>query len=259
MQYSRQNYSGIEDTDSFTASEDGKADVTVYLTHGLSVKIKNLPEGAKYTVTEYPAINYISSYVITGNEGAVIERESDRNRKTCRILSTATETVDGSELDMNIVFTNKYYDDPTARVCTVSIEKQIDRKIEAFGTPTFLFRLKNLDEEGQEFICSITLDGDKLSASEMVSVTRGHYLVEEITVGRYISDGAEYLIGTTAHQLKINDEDVVTEEYKEDGNVFKFYLDMTDGEPNSAYLKFYDRLANYSGVSHTSFELNRVA
>ena len=123
----------------------------------------------------------------------------------------------------------------------------------------FLFRLKNLDEEGQEFICSITLDGDKLSASEMVSVTRGHYLVEEITVGRYISDGAEYLIGTTAHQLKINDEDVVTEEYKEDGNVFKFYLDMTDGEPNSAYLKFYDRLANYSGVSHTSFELNRVA
>lgn len=259
MQYSRQNYSGIEDTDSFTASEDGKADVTVYLTHGLSVKIKNLPEGAKYTVTEYPAINYISSYVITGNEGAVIERESDRNRKTCRILSTATETVDGSELDMNIVFTNKYYDDPTARVCTVSIEKQIDRKIEAFGTPTFLFRLKNLDEEGQEFICSITLDGDKLSASEMVSVTRGHYLVEEITVGRYVSDGAEYLIGTTAHQLKINDEDVVTEEYKEDGNVFKFYLDMTDGEPNSAYLKFYDRLANYSGVSHTSFELNRVA
>ena len=259
MQYTRMNYTGIEDIGSFTASQDGKADVTVYLTHGLSVKIKNLPKESKYTVTEYPAINYISSYEITGNEGAVIVKDSDRNRKTCRILSTATETVDEAELDMNIVFTNRYYNDPTARVCTVTIEKEIDTKIEAFGTPTFIFRLKNLDEAGQDFTCSITLDGNKLVGSETLSVTRGHYLVEEIAVGRYASDGAEYLSGTTATQLKINDSDVEAEEYVADGRSFQFYLNMTDGEPDAAYLKFYNKLANYSGVSHTSFALNRVA
>ena len=258
MQYTRQNRAGIEDVGSFTALADGTAEVTVWLTHGLSVKIKNLPKGATYTVTEYPTINYIAGYEISGNEGAVIVKESDRNRKTCRILSTATETVDESELDMNIVFTNRYYNDPTARVCLVTLEKQIDTKVAAFGTPTFLFRLRNLDE-GQDFTCSITLDGDRLTGTETVSVTRGHYLVEEITVGRYAADGAEYLGGTTAKQLQINGEDVVSEEYKPEGRMFQFYLDMTEGEPDTAYLKFYDKLANYSGVSHNSFVQNRIA
>ena len=83
--------------------------------------------------------------------------------------------------------------------------------------------------------------------------------MEEITVGRYAADGAEYLGGTTAKQLQINGEDVVSEEYKPEGRMFQFYLDMTEGEPDTAYLKFYDKLANYSGVSHNSFVQNRIA
>ena len=258
MAYTRQNISGIADTGTFTAAADGSAEVTIFLTHGLSVRIKNLPEGAGYVVTEYPAINYISSYEMSGNEGAVIVKASDRNRKTCRMLSTAAETVEDTELDVRVVFTNRYYDDPTARICMVQIEKAVDTKIAAFGTPTFLFRLHNTDT-GDDFTCSITLDGDSLSGWETVQVTKGHYTVEEVAVSRYAADSAAYLSGTTASDLMIDNETTGIGEVKSGGRRFSFLLDMTDGEPDSAYLKFTNKLTNYSGVSHNSFVLNHVA
>ena len=258
MVYSLRNYTGFDTTDSFTASDDGTAEISFNLTHDKSVKFKNLPEGAKYTVTEYPAINYISGYLITGNTNAVISRTSDRNRKTCRILTTAEETVDDKELDINIEFTNRYYDDPTARICMVQIEKEIDTKIAAFGTPTFIFKMTNLDT-GDDFMCSIVLDGNKLSGTETLQVTKGHYIAEEITVSRYSSESAEFLSGTTASDLMIDGRNAEIGTAVDKGNVFGFTLDMSEGEPDEAYLKFTNKLTNYSGVSHNSFALNRVS
>lgn len=258
MQYTRQNFSGIADTGSFTADSSGNAEVTLFLNHGRAVRIKDLPEGAKYTVTESPTINYISAYRIYGNEDAVIARENDSNRKTCRILSTAEETVDEPEVDVEIIFTNRYYDDPTARICLVTIEKEIDTKIEAFGTPTFLFKLTNTDT-GDEFMCNITLSGNKLKGTQTVSVTKGHYIVEEIPVGRYSCVSAEFLADTTASSLMIDNEYTDVGIPKLQGKVFSFSLDMTNGEPDTAYLKYTNKLTNYSGVSHNDFILNNIS
>ncbi len=258
MAYTKQNISGVYDTESFTAPANGETELTIVLKHGLSVRIKDLPEGAKYTITEYPVINYISSFEISGNEGAVIEKESDRNRKTCRSLSTAEETVEDQELDVRATFTNRYYDDPTARICMVQIEKKIDTKAAAFGVPSFLFRLHNTDT-GDDFTCSITLDGNSLSGMKTVQVTKGHYTVEEITVGRYSPESAVFLNGTTASGLMIDDASVSVDEVKAGGRKMKFQLDLRDGEPDAAYLRFNNKLTNYSGVSHNSFALNHVA
>jgi len=258
LQYSRRNYAGIERTDTITASDTGTAEVLLTLTHGQSVKIKNLPEGAVYTVSENPAINYVSSYQISGNEGAVIVRDHDANRKTYRELSTAEETVDSDELDVEVMFTNRYYDGPTARIYSIRIDKEIDTKVEAFGTPVFIFRLRNTDT-GDDFIFDITLDGDQLVGSKSLLVTKGHYIVEELTVGRYSPNGVEYLSGTTASELKINGEDAAAEERKPDGTEFSFTLGLTDGEPDTAIMKFFNKLTNYSGVSHNSFVSNKVA
>lgn len=226
LQYTRRNYSGIADTGSFTADSSGNAQLLLLLHHGYSVKLKDLPLGATYTITESPAVNYISSFRVYANEQAVIVKDSGANRKTCRILSTEEETVDENERDVEVVFTNRYYDDPTARICLVTIEKEIDTKIEAFGTPVFLFRLTNTDT-GDEFTCSVRLDGTKLAASQTVSVTKGHYRVEEITVGRYSSESAEYLSDTTASQLMIDQGAASVGVPVLKGKAFEFYLDMT--------------------------------
>ena len=106
-------------------------------------------------------------------------------------------------------------------------------------------------------------DGDRKMTEKCTRIETEHYIIRDVCFSDYESFAVWEVDPDMTRYFALDKdrtyEDVVTEEYKEDGNVFKFYLDMTDGEPNSAYLKFYDRLANYSGVSHTSFELNRVA
>ena len=258
MQYTMLNYAGIEAEDSFTSASDGTAELVLELKHGQSVKLKDLPVEAKYTVTEAPAINYISSYRIRGNEGAVIASAGGSNRKTFRSLSTAEETVDESELDVEVTFTNRYYDDPTARIYAVRLEKEIDTAVEAFGTPTFLFRLKNLDT-GDDFLCSIVLENESLSGSTELLVTKGRYIAEELSVDRYSPESAEFLSGTTATELRINDESVEVGEAKQGGSSLEFKLGITGGVPDSAYMKFNNRLTNYFGVSHNSIAINHVA
>ncbi len=103
-----QLYAGLTTENSFASTQDGTAELDIVLKHGESAKVKDLPVGAHYTVTERAEKNYISSYEIKGNEGAVVRDDSEQNRTTFRELSTNDETVDVTDLDIRVTFTNSY-------------------------------------------------------------------------------------------------------------------------------------------------------
>ena len=258
MQYTSKVYSGVLKTESFTSDDNGVAEVTVYLAHQQSVKFRSLPENAGYTITETPTIDYIARYTVTGNANAVIASESGQNQKTYTQLSTAAETVDRDELDVEVVFTNRYHYDPNARIYTIHIDKEIDNRVEAFGTPTFLFRMVNTDT-GDQFTCAIHLSGNALTGSTTAKVTRGHYRVEEIIVNRYSAKSCQYLSGTTATDLKIDNDTVNIGEEKTGGKVFTFALEAANGVAGEAYLKYDNTLTKYNNLSHNDYALNHVA
>ncbi|MBQ3665122.1 MAG: BspA family leucine-rich repeat surface protein [Lachnospiraceae bacterium] len=258
MQYLSKVYSGILKTESFVANDDGSAELTIDLAHRQSVKFKSLPEGAGYTILEAPTIDYISGYTITGNDGAIIAKESEQNKQTYMPVETSQETVDPDELDVEVVFTNRYHYDPDARIYTIHIEKEIDTKLSVFGSPTFLFHLVNTDT-GAEFTRAINIsDSNVFSGSVTIKVPGGHYTVEEITVGRYTPDYSEYLIGTNASELQIDGNHVAIGQEEEGGKTFHFNLIAVDGVPGEAYLKYKNNLTNYNGLSHNDYRLNQV-
>ena len=101
---------------SFTAA--GATDsVEVKLKHGETVTIRDLSEGMTYQVTELfdenapNARNFIPSYTINANEDAIILCGSD-SALVPGSLSTKVETVNATDLEVNIVFTNEYVFDP---------------------------------------------------------------------------------------------------------------------------------------------------
>ncbi len=106
--YSFANTTGQTDGPVITAMNDGTAELHVQLRHGQSLKIKALPVGAKYQVTEKEISGYAASYSISGGDDSIISRTSDRNLKANTALTTAVETVEASELDVRILFTNTF-------------------------------------------------------------------------------------------------------------------------------------------------------
>ena len=87
---------------------DGTLHYTAVLQQNQTCHLLNLPENARYTVTEPAMAFYQAEYQITGNDAAVIQQASFANTKTNTELATAEETVDANDLDINIVFTNHY-------------------------------------------------------------------------------------------------------------------------------------------------------
>ena len=94
----------------FTALAATQSEVFV-LRHGETVIIRDLEENVTYQVTEQfddespLSYQFIPSYTINSNEDATISRRTDSLRAP-GALSTAVETVDELDLDVNIVFTN---------------------------------------------------------------------------------------------------------------------------------------------------------
>ena len=108
VEFTSDDATGILRTENLMARSDGTAKYTVVLRQNQTCHLRDLPEDARYTVTEKAAKFYLAEYEITGNEGAVISRASFANKATNTALSTAEEVVDANDLDVNIVFTNRY-------------------------------------------------------------------------------------------------------------------------------------------------------
>ena len=82
---------------------------TVTLHHGESFKLKGLPYGATYFVTEQANAAYIASYTVSSNEGASLQTAPDGNTVRNKALSLNTEeTVDSDDTDIVFVFNNRY-------------------------------------------------------------------------------------------------------------------------------------------------------
>ena len=133
--------------------------------------------------------------------------------------------------------------------CLIRIDKKIDAKLEVFGTPTFVFRVENIDTH-ETYTRMITLAGDALTGSAIVQVPTGNYRVTEVKVNRYNLSKTEYITeNTTATARKIDGEE---RDSKEGGKEFTFNLSTDEGVPQTAEVKFTNTLENYSGISHAS-------
>ncbi len=108
LKYTDINTTGTLMTRSYTSNDSGEAVIEIKLTHGGSCTFKNLPLNASYRITEQGCPRYISSFGITANGGSEITAVSGQNQETNTSLSTSSETVDSSDLDVKIVFTNTY-------------------------------------------------------------------------------------------------------------------------------------------------------
>ena len=108
VKYTEENTTGSISSQTVTADENGKAELEFSLCHGQSATIKDLPVDAGYVITEKAVRHYISSFTVTGNDGAQINNAELGNLKTNTALSTAEETVDEEDLDIRITFRNMY-------------------------------------------------------------------------------------------------------------------------------------------------------
>ncbi len=102
------NTTGIIKESEFTTDGNGKAELEIILKDGMSCRICDLPQGAKYTVTVDACRMFIQEYSIEGSIGSQIAKTSDKGTYTFMELSTAKETVDVNDNDIRIIFTNTY-------------------------------------------------------------------------------------------------------------------------------------------------------
>ena len=86
---------------------------TVTLHHKESLKLRNMPFGATCFVTEQASNNYIASYTINCNDGALLQTVPQANTERNIALSlSAAETIDTNDTDIEFVFKNEYEFDP---------------------------------------------------------------------------------------------------------------------------------------------------
>ena len=150
----------------FTATNAGKASLTIQLNDGESAVFAGLPVGSTYRVTESQS-GYVPSYTVVNAAAAgSVARASDEKLSAHNALSTATETVDKDE-EITITFTN------TSPKFPVDIAKVI------------------IDEEGgYEFLAGAKLQvlrGDEIveewisgSSAHPIYLTEGEYVLHEV-------------------------------------------------------------------------------
>lgn len=137
--------------------------------------------------------------------------------------------------------------------CSLKVTKQIDTSVEDFGTPTFLFKITKLDENGnktsQSYTKSLIIKSGTSNSFTML-VDPGKYLIEEIKVARY-----------NPKSVKIVEAETTTKVYSIDTseNTATVTLATTDGEPDTASIKFTNELYRYDKVSHNSSATNIIA
>lgn len=98
--------SGAEER-SIRSDAEGKAEFTVYLKDDERVRIRNLPEGARYTVTE-AASDHVASYSLKADadESLIANASGTNGRRSGMPLSTGTETVEAADGTIVILYEN---------------------------------------------------------------------------------------------------------------------------------------------------------
>ena len=137
--------------------------------------------------------------------------------------------------------------------CSLKVTKQIDTSVEDFGTPTFLFKITKLDENGnktsQSYTKSLIIKSGTSNSFTML-VDPGKYLIEEIKVARYNPKSVEIVEAETTTKVYSIDTSK---------NTATVTLATTDGEPDTASIKFTNELYRYDKVSHNSSATNIIA
>lgn len=137
--------------------------------------------------------------------------------------------------------------------CSLKVVKDIDTSVEDFGTPTFLFKITKLDEDDKKTSTSytkmLTIKSGN-TGSFILLVDPGEYLVEEIKVARY-----------NPKSVEIVTEETTTTVYSVDNSKYtaNVTLSTTNGEPETACVKFTNELYRYDKVSHNSSATNIIA
>lgn len=138
--------------------------------------------------------------------------------------------------------------------CSLKVTKQIDTSVEDFGTPTFLFKITKLDENGnktsQSYTKSLIIKSGTSNSFTML-VDPGKYLIEEIKVARYNHKSVEIVKTETTTRVYSIDTDKNTATVT--------LATTTDGEPDTASIKFTNELYRYDKVSHNSSATNIIA
>ena len=138
--------------------------------------------------------------------------------------------------------------------CSLKVTKQIDTSVEDFGTPTFLFKITKLDENGnktsQSYTKSLIIKSGTSNSFTML-VDPGKYLIEEIKVARYNPKSVEIVETETTTKVYSIDTDKNTATVT--------LATTTEGEPDTASIKFTNELYRYDKVSHNSSATNIIA
>lgn len=122
---------------------------------------------------------------------------------------------------------------------SLRVTKKINEQYEAFGTPTFLFRMSGTDISGQyhKWIKSVSVDGSNSGETVFAGLPAGEYKLEELRVSRY----------------KLDDESVkVSSGVVADGVAT---VTITDKEETAV---FENSIKQYEKFSHVTSAMNAV-
>ncbi len=138
-------------------------------------------------------------------------------------------------------------EDP-AMMCEIIINKNINDRVDSFGTPTFLFKITNQDTNAS-WLKAITINSG-LTGTTKLSVRPGNYTVEEIKVSRYTLTGVKWKVtnGTTEKNTGTDTEKAT----------FTLSTDSVTQTGDTATVNFTNELTNYDKYGHTASATNVV-
>lgn len=131
-----------------TATAQGNATFTCYLTDDQDIKIEGLPTGATYTVSEASS-DHIASYAVTSSEatGSTIATASGANAATQTALATGTESVDRGDGTVTVAYTNTRDITTITGVPSTIIALIAAGAVAALVAAMFVARRRNFDED----------------------------------------------------------------------------------------------------------------
>ena len=92
--------------------------------------------------------------------------------------------------------------------CDLTVKKTIKERQEAFGTPTFLFKIhgKDVRDGYHEWLCPVTIKKGLSGEMKLEGLPAGKYTVEELDLGRWKMSGV-----TAGENAKVNRDKAVVE------------------------------------------------